>query len=127
MFLLCACLLGQSHTLAETVVGELSETWVQDHRENEKNYETFIFSLRGDTIVGGHGQSLNAGGAMNTMIEGCNANGDITCKLSRSDGKTGSLHIISRDATTMRATVAYLAPGQTQTWMPPITIFKKKK
>ena len=109
------------------MAGELSETWVQDHRENEKNYEIFVLSLNGNTIVSGYGQSFNAAGAMNTKIEACNGDGDITCKLTRSDGKTGSLKIISRDATTMRAAVAYLAPGQTQTWMPPITIFKKKK
>jgi hypothetical protein len=103
-----------------------TETWVQEHSEVEKNYEIFIFSKQGNTIIGGQGESVSADTTLKTKIENCNSNNESSCQLSRSDGKSGLLKIISRDATTMRATVTYLAPGQTQTWMPIILIFKKK-
>jgi hypothetical protein len=101
------------------------ERWVQEHGENAQSYESFVLTIHGENIVGGHGQSMISGKTLETKIETCEKTEATTCQLQRSDGKHGSLKVISRDATTMKATVAYLTPGQTQTWMPPILVFKK--
>ena len=123
---LLACAFGYLQAHADNGKIESTETWVQEHSENEKNYEIFVFSKRGNLILGGQGQSFSATGVLETKIEKCSLNGENACRLSRSDGKSGSLNVISQDATTMRATLAYLAPGQTQTWMPVILVFKRK-
>ncbi len=118
-------IVGSSLSIAAAPENENGERWVQEHSENALTYESFVLTVQGGAVVGGHGQSMIAGKALDTHIEACDKIEQTTCQLKRSDGKHGSLKIISRDATTMKATVAYLTPGQTQTWMPPILLFKK--
>jgi hypothetical protein len=127
--LLCVFFVGCSKSNPTALTSDQTETWIQEHNEGDAVYEQFVFSVRDGAIVGGHGQSFDDSGHYTSQIveNSITISPDVvTCALIRSDGKSGSLRIISRDATTMRATVVYLAPGQVQNFLPILRTLKKQ-
>lgn len=128
-FLVCVSLASCSKSNPAALTSEQTETWLQDHNEGDAVYEQFVFTLRDGVIVSGNGQSYDGSGHYTSHIveNSITTSTDVvTCALTRSDGKSGSLRILSRDATTMRATVVYLAPGQVQNFLPVLRSFKKQ-